>query len=85
MKVSAGDKLVLAIAKVAGTAARDWDEFLAAFRAYRDEQLLLMSQAQPDKVLVMQGRAQHAVDLCKHFEDCRAKAETIQEKLNGNR
>lgn len=80
MKVS--DTLTLAAARLASGAARDWDEFLAALRAYRDEQLSLLAQAPPDRVHTMQGRALHAIDLVTKFENCREQAKKIMESKN---
>lgn len=79
------DKLILSAAKVAGRAAGDWDEFLAALRAYKDEQLNLMAQASPSTVQVLQGRAQHAIDLLEKLETCREKARPILESMNAKR
>lgn len=74
-----GERLIVAAAKVAGGAARDWDEFLAALTAYKDEQLNHMAQVTPDKVQVFQGRAQNAIDLVNMFSTCRDKARSILE------
>lgn len=79
------ESLILAASKLAGGAAKDWDEFLAAFRAYKDEQLILMSQASPDRLQQLQGRAQSAIDLLGNLENCRDKARTIVENKNAKR
>lgn len=79
------ESLILAAAKLSGGAAKDWDEFLAAFRAYKDEQLTLMVQASPDRLQQLQGRAQSAIDLFSSLENCRDKARAIMEKLNAKR
>ncbi len=79
------EQLAVAAAKVAGRAAGDWDEFLAALRAYKDDQLNLMAQANPSMVQLLQGRAQHAIDLLKQLEQCREKARSIQESMNVKR
>lgn len=81
-----GENLILAAAKLAGGAAGNWDEFLAAFRAYRDDQLNNMAKAPPGMVHVLQGRAQHALELVEMFEKCRDKAQLILEsQKNANR
>ena len=78
--MKASDTLTLAAAKLAGGAARNWDEFLAALRAYKDEQLNLMVQAPPDRLQQLQGRAQHAIDLVERFDKCREQAKILMEK-----
>lgn len=79
------EALIIAAAKVAGGAARDWDEFLAALTIYRDEQLNLMALASPNNVHVFQGRAQNAIELTELFVTCRDKAKPILELLNAKR
>lgn len=79
------DKLIVATDKVAISAAGNWDEFLAAFRAFKDEQLELMAKASPDKVHVLQGRAQCAIELLDKFESCHEKAKLIVEMVNAKR
>lgn len=74
--------LILAAAKVAGSAAGNWDEFLVALRAYKDEQLTLMAKAPPDRVQQLQGRAQHAIDLLSKLETCREEAKRLMENKN---
>ena len=76
------ERLTLAAAKVAGGAAGNWDEFLAALSAYKDEQLTLMAIAPPERVQQLQGRAQHAIDLLGKLENCREEAKKLLEKKN---
>lgn len=83
--MNAGDRLTIAAAKVAAGAARDWDEFLAAFRLYKDEQMDLLIKASPDKLYSRQGHAQCAVDILGKLEGCHEKAKKISEMTNGNR
>jgi hypothetical protein len=83
--VKTGEQLILAAAKLAGGAAGNWDEFLVALRAYKDDQLNLMAKAPPDKVQNLQGRAHHAIDLVEMFESCRDKARLILESQDAKR
>lgn len=75
------DQLIISAAKVAGRAAGDWDEFLAALSAYRLDQLNLMAQASPSLVQVLQGRAQNATEILDIFMTCREKANPILETI----
>jgi len=80
-----GDKLVVVADKVATRAAGDWDEFLAALRAYKDEQMELLAKAPPGMVYTLQGRAQFAIDILDKLQNCHEKAKNIMELMNGNR
>jgi hypothetical protein len=47
-----------------------WDEFVAAFAAYTDSEVLRVTEAGSDAVLVMQGQARQCLALLRVFREC---------------
>jgi hypothetical protein len=67
----------MAAAQLARRAPEEWDIFLIALAEHTDMRRDECVQAQPEMILVAQGRAQACVKLEALFADCREEAEAI--------
>lgn len=74
------EQLAVAARKVSGLATNSWDELLVALRAYCVEKDKDLREAPIDRLGVLQGHAQCAAQLLKHFEECRSIAERVESK-----
>lgn len=73
-------ELQLAIAQLARSAPRNWNEFLAAYRVHSHEILKQVISSPPEALHVAQGRAKHSDELLRLFDTALATAEQIEKR-----
>jgi hypothetical protein len=77
-------KFAFATDKLRKVAPQEWSEFLAAFHNFSDRERAKVISSPPERLPVIQGRAQVCHDLLQLFEASK-EADQIQEKLNERR
>lgn len=72
--------LTFAVAHLARSAPQDWEQFLAAYRAYNLEVLKQVLTSPPEALHVAQGRAKQADEFLRVLETSLATAEQIEKR-----
>ena len=78
-------ELVLSAASVASRAPVEWATFIKALKIYADEKASECVQSLPERLQLMQGRAQQCASLVTLLGDAVKSADRIVQHAGGNK
>lgn len=76
----ASDDLIVAAARLSGSAPNDWKQFIEALRNYSNATAQQCIQSPLSELPRNQGRAQETAHLLGIMEDCRSRADKIDKR-----
>jgi len=75
------DLACMALARLKATSPQTFAEIVGLFKEMRDASFAECVQAPPDRVQIMQGKAQERADFVTLFETCTEQARALEAKM----